>query len=117
MEIVEEAARPFAYDRMRMLQTWLCKSVPVMERAISGLPDGPLSLKCIFQGQLGDKEGSGKRVRLTFEDAKTAIASSTNRNSATVTLTIDPRFEEELFHPENIAERALVDCLLESLWH
>ncbi len=114
MEIVEEAARPFAYDRMRMLQTWLCKSVPVMERAFAGLPAGPLSLKCIFQGQLGDKEGSGKRVRLTFQDAKTAIAASTNRNSATVTLTIDPRFEEALFHPENIAERALVDCLLES---
>jgi hypothetical protein len=114
MEIVEEAARPFAYDRIRMLQTWLCKSVPVMERAFAGLPAGPLSLKCIFQGQLGDKEGSGKRARLTFEDAKTAIASSTNRTSATVTFTIDPRFEEALFHPENIAERALVDCLLES---
>ncbi|MFQ3458627.1 hypothetical protein PMN64_35655 [Bradyrhizobium sp. UFLA01-814] len=114
VDIIEEAARPLAYDRIRMLQTWLCKGVPVMERALSGLPAGPLMLKCVFQGQLGDKEGSGKRVRLTFEEAKAAIASSIDHANATVTLTIDPRFEEALFHPENIAEQALVDSLLES---
>lgn len=114
IDIVEEAARPFAYDRMRMLQTWLCRGVPVMEKALAGLSAKSLLLKCIFQGQLGDKEGSGKRARLTFADAKAAIASSIDHTNVTITLTIDTRFEEALFHPENIAERALVDCLLES---
>lgn len=114
VDIIEKAARPFAYDRMRMLQTWLCRGVPVMERTLAGLPAGPLLIKCIFQGQLGEEEGSDKRARLTFEDAKAAIASSIDHANATVTLTVHPRFEEALFHPENIAEQALVDCLLES---
>ena len=112
--MADKSARPFAQDRTRMLQTWLCRGVPVMERAFAGLPAGPLLLKCIFQGQLGDKEGSGKRARLTFEDAKAAIAPSIDHVNATVTLKVGPRFEEALFHPENIAERAFVECFLES---
>lgn len=114
VDIIEEAARPFAHDRIRMLQTWLCRGVPVMERALVGLPAGPLLLKCIFQGQLGDKEGRDKRARLTFEDARATITPSIDHARATVTLNVDARFEDALFHPENIAERALVDYLLGS---
>jgi hypothetical protein len=113
LDIADKSARPYARERMRMLQTWLCRGVPVMERALAGLPAGPLLLKCIFHGQLGDKEGSGKRDRLTFEDAKAAITPSIDHANAALTLTVDARFEEALFHPENIAERALVECLLE----
>ncbi|MBR1231698.1 hypothetical protein [Bradyrhizobium sp. AUGA SZCCT0182] len=114
LDMADKSARPFAQDRMRMLQMWLCRGVPVMERVLAGLPAGPLSLKCTFQGQPGNKEGIGNRARLTFEDAKAAITPSIDHANATVTLTVGPRFEEALFHPENIAERALVECLLES---
>ncbi|WP_051677570.1 hypothetical protein [Bradyrhizobium sp. URHD0069] len=113
LDIIDKSARSSAHERMKMLQTWLCRGVPVMERAFAGLPAGPLLLKCVFQGQLGDKEGS-EPARLTFEDARAAITPYIDRANATVTLTVCPRFEEALFHPENIAERALVECLLES---
>ncbi|WP_461325234.1 hypothetical protein [Bradyrhizobium diazoefficiens] len=114
VEIEEKVSRPFAYDRMKMLQTWLCRGVPVMERVFVGLPAGPLMLRCIFQGKLGGKEGSGERTRLTFEDARATIATSIDHANAIVTISMHPRFEEALFHPENIAERALVDRVLES---
>ena len=108
IEIAPGTSGYWAYERAKMLKTWLCRMVPVLERALPDLPSGPLLWRTKFNGPIGDREGKGKREFLTLEQAISTITTEAAPGGNTVTLVIDPQFEDAIFHPENIAERALV---------
>jgi hypothetical protein len=98
----------WAYQRAMMLKTWICRMAPVLETALPELPDGPLLWRVEFTGRCGDVEGNGRREFLTFEAALEAISMSLPGDGRTVLLIATPEFEKAIYHPENIAERALV---------
>jgi hypothetical protein len=106
-----EGSGHWAYQRSMTLKTWLCRAVPVLEPALSGLPGGPLLLRVRFEGRmLEDMEG--ERQQLSFEDAKSAITATVDAAAKTVSLVVGDAFEKALWHPENIAERALVEGIV-----
>jgi hypothetical protein len=74
-----------------------------MERAFASLPAGPLLLKCVFKGQLGDKEGSGKRARLTFEDA------APGRRAISPVVSCNARYEISMITREARQDEILAD--------
>jgi len=114
LETAEGTTGHWAFERSMMLKTWVSRAVPVLEPALPGLPAGPVLLRAKFEGRIGDRQG-GRRGRklLTFEDAKAAVEVSADVTTATVSLVAHQRFEEAIFHPENIAERALVERIIE----
>lgn len=69
--------------------------------------------RCRFEGNLGDIRGKPPEKRLTYDLAKAAISVHADIATSTVTITAAPTFEDALFHPENIAERAMMEGLLE----
>jgi hypothetical protein len=96
----------WAFERTRMLKTWLCRIAPLLEKELPQLPTGALVWRVKFEGEIGDKEGDGKREFMSFEAAlSTLTVEATGRS---VALVATPDFENAIFHPENIAERALV---------
>jgi hypothetical protein len=103
-----ETTGHWAYQRSMMLKTWICRMVPVLEAAIPALPNGPLLWRLEFMGKLGDVEGDGKREFQTYEAALETISIAVIDSGQTVTITASPEFENAIYNPENVAERALV---------
>ena len=102
-----------AYERSKLLKTWMCRIVPVLETDFPELPTGTLLWRSRFEGNIGDWGEKVARSRLTFDDAKSTISVEVDKASRIVSVVADALFEDAIFHPENIAERALVTGAVE----
>jgi hypothetical protein len=112
LETPEGNSGHWAYQWSMTLKTWLCRAVPVLEPALPCLPTGPLRLLVRFEGRMLE-DTKGERKQLSFEDAKSAITATADAAARTVSLVVGDAFEKALWHPENIAERALVEAIVE----
>ncbi len=113
LEAPENTSAQWAYERSKMIKTWVSRAVPALEAALPGLPKGPVRLWAKFEGEVGKLTDNGKFDLLTADQAKAAITASADDKTATVTVIVGPRFEQAIFHPDNIAERALVAGIVE----
>lgn len=109
LERTSNLSGTWAYERAKMLKTWLCRMAPVLDAAMPMLPTGPLLLRAKFEGPTGDRKEDGPREFLTLDAAKASIRIEADQGWAVVRLVASPSFEDAIFHPENIAEHALVD--------
>lgn len=103
-------------ERWKMVRCWLSRAAPVLEASISGLPDEQVLFRAKFEGELGDHEDRGGADRLSYDETKSQIRCEVDSDNKTVLLTFGARFEDAIFHPENIAERALVERLVEGFF-
>ena len=112
MSMPEDTPGPMGYERWRVVGVWLSRAAPVLD-VIEGLPAGPIKWRAEFGAfpNAWDVDVSSK----SFETARAAISVSVDRASGIVTTTAGPGFDEAIHHPENIAERALVDALIEGI--
>jgi hypothetical protein len=94
-----------------MATTWLKRAASVLEREFPGLPAGPILWRSIFQGQFGKVEIEGKEM--SYTDARGFVATTTDPLTNTITLDVAAGFEQAFFNIENVAERAIVDGLVE----
>lgn len=114
-ELASPAGGPYteSYDRWKMLGTWLIRSALVLEDALEQqLGHGPILWRCVFMrpSLAADLSKWGSEA-----GAKAAIRSVLYPQLRTVELIIDQGFDEALYHPENIAERALVRAFVEAI--
>ncbi|TGS46283.1 MULTISPECIES: hypothetical protein [unclassified Mesorhizobium] len=103
----------FAYERFRVLKTWLTRIAPILDSELQGLPPRPVCWNVIFEGDIGHHPAELGVVRLSFEDALAALSVEVSQEECTVTVTAKAEFEMTFLHPENIAERALVEKTLQ----
>jgi len=106
----QETPGALGYDRWRIVTVWLARAAPVLDKLLS-LPDGPVKWRAVFKETRGGLRG--QTPQLTYVQARAAITLSVDHEAQTVTTTASGDFEDAIHHPENIAERALVDALLE----
>jgi hypothetical protein len=102
----------FAYERFAMLSTWLSRAADMLE-GLSGLPSGPIYWKAEFSGLPSDFTGDSGRS--SYEEARASITVETSIGNSTFQTVADADYERAVFHPENIAERALVSALIEAV--
>ena len=100
----------FGYERWRMMTVWLTRVVPILDPVLS-LPPGPVRWRGIFRRVSGGLHRLG--AQLDYAKARAAVSVSVDHASGTVITTASEAFEDALHHPENIAERALVDAMIE----
>lgn len=108
LERTEGETGRWAFERYKMVKTWLVRMVPVLERAFPTLPEGAIVWRTHFDGLLGKQDARGERDFLTYDQALASLAADVRENNL-LYVTATPTFEEALFHPENIAEHALVE--------
>jgi hypothetical protein len=97
------------YERWRMMTVWLSRAAPILDAL--PLPAGPVKWRGVFPRVSGGlHKPSGK---LAYAEARAAISVSVDAATNTVITTVSAAFEDALYHPENIAERALVDAMIE----
>jgi hypothetical protein len=100
-----QAGDNVAYERRRMASVWLSRAAPIFEKALD-LPDGPIFWDLIFDGDLSDRRLL--KDRMSYEAARAAVSIEVNHNGSTIATRIGSAFDKAIFHPHNIAERALV---------
>lgn len=110
--VPDDTPRAIAFERWRMIATWLRRAVPKLDQ-LPRLPAGPVKWRAVFEAASGGLRGQGPER--SYEEARAGITVTIDRATATVTTTASPAFEDAIYHPENIAERALVDAILEGV--
>ncbi len=110
LERLEGQSTDQAYERFKMLRTWLSRMVPVLEREFSELPEGSIVWRARFNGQVPKRKVKSERDFLSYDQALGSLAVSPDESPyPLLQISADGSFEDALFHPENIAERALVE--------
>ncbi len=110
-EVGDSLSGQVGYQRMKLIMVWLPRLAPVLETAIKGLPEGPLCWRVRFNGAIS--ELADTVTPATFDDALQDIRFECDRDNRTVTVITGRRYEDAIFHPENIAERALLSRTVE----
>ena len=113
LETDSETTGYWAYQRFQMLKTWICLAAPVLDVSFPSLRPGPVLWRAKFEGLIGDKKGSGDRAFLTMEETLPNIEMEVT--STIISMTVRNGFEDAIYNPENIAERALVWRLVEGV--
>ncbi|HZF95703.1 MAG TPA: hypothetical protein VEZ20_12625 [Allosphingosinicella sp.] len=109
VESPQQAGGTVAYERWRMASVWLSRAAPRLEQKLD-LPAGAILWDLIFEGDLSDRRLV--HDRLTYEAARGAIRVEIDSARSTIVTHIGSDFDKALFHPQNIAERALVAALI-----
>lgn len=104
-----QAGGDVAYERWRMAGVWLSRSAPLLEDTLD-LPAGSIFWDLIFEGDLSDRRLI--KDRLTYEAARAAVRVQIDADRSTIVTRIGSDFDKALFHPQNIAERALVAAFI-----
>ncbi|MFD1767084.1 hypothetical protein ACFSAG_09530 [Sphingorhabdus buctiana] len=110
--IPEDVPGLFGYERFAMLSTWLSRAAEKLEGLV-GPPPGPIYWKAEFRGKPGDF-GRDER-RASFDEARATIQVEAKAGDSTFRTIADTGFERAVFHPENIAERAVVAALIDAV--
>lgn len=109
VESPPEVTGTAAYERWRTVATWLARAAPALDH-LSGLPAEPVQWRAIFES--GTDEPRPVTAALTYDEARAAIRVEVDRTHCVITTRATEAYERASFHPENIAERALVAALV-----
>jgi len=98
------------YDRWKMLGTWLPLAVDCLELIFGkAIGPGPVLWRCGFEAP---EEALRPEGNDSAGDLSTSISTRVDHENRTIELTIGLAFDKAIFHPINIAERALVRSLV-----
>ncbi|RKD50411.1 MULTISPECIES: hypothetical protein [unclassified Rhizobium] len=113
LETTDKTIGNFAYQRYQMLRTWLCFAAPVLDTAFPQIPPGPILWKVRFEGDLGDRAASHEGQFLTIEQTLTFL--DVEVTWSTISIDVGAEFEDAIYNPVNVAERALVTRFVEGV--
>lgn len=104
----------FAYERFRLLKTWIVRFAPELDRALPGLPKGVV-WDVRFEGDVGDHATALGETRRTYAQALEAVSVRCEPGPGTIVVTASVEFERAFRHADNIAERAILQRTIEGL--
>lgn len=109
VESPPDAPGSFAYERWRLVGTWLARVAPALD-GVTGLPPTPLLWRVIFES--ANHDGAQPQMLSTENEAKAAIFVEVDRERGVVTTRLTEAWTIAQFHPRNIAEHALFEALV-----
>lgn len=110
----ESVSAYYRYQRWLLVETWLGRIAPVLDQELSRIPNNPILWRCIFEGNIGDSKEPAEKS--SYEAALASITTTVDEDSLSVSLHVGEEFERAIFHPENIAEKALVYRTIEGFY-
>ena len=112
IEVPQGTSTDHSFQRWMVVMTWVARAVPELERWFHALPDGPILWVTRFLETVGNVDVDGP-LR-TFADARSGISATANCAAKTIEVVVGEPFESAIFNADNVAERALVDGLVEA---
>lgn len=115
MEIIPpEGTMPdLVFDRWRMLCAWLQRAAPVLDEAYTGLPSVPVSFQISFAEIVGTT--SGLVDPRNAHELRSLIRIVAEVGCPIVKIDVGAGFDDGLAQADNVAERALVEALVEGI--
>lgn len=110
IDIPSGTSGQIAYQRWKMMTTWLARAAPVLDEAFSDIAGGPVRWRAHFEGPLGKVDGMPQQM--SYAEARTQLSISAKAGASDLTTSAAPAFEKAHFNDDNIAERALVESLV-----
>ena len=107
----ENAPRDPVFQYWMMLCTWLRRAAPILDEAYPCLPAGPVSFRISFATIVGGTSG-----RVTPKDAnqlRSLVQVNAEFGLPSVRVDVADGFDDGLAQPENLAERAIAEALIE----
>jgi hypothetical protein len=101
------------YERWMMLCTWLRRAAPILDSAYAGLPPGPISVCVTFSEIVAVTQG--RATPKNADELRSLIHTTAGAGKDTIGIHIDTGFEDGFAQPDNVAERVLVEALVESV--
>lgn len=115
LSLPNENTETRSHDRWRMLQAWIEKSAIELDAEFgSDLGKGPILWRCAFEYEQRNLQEEFKTFG-TADDARDAIKITVDSDSRIIEFRITKQFDRALFHPENIAEKELVNALIKGV--
>jgi hypothetical protein len=111
IRVPETTSGDLGFRRMKMLMVWLARAAPVLDAAFPNLPEGALLWRGHFESATEEFDHAPKMA--TFEEALAEVDVTCDAEGRTVTVRTSRRYEDAVFHPENIAERAFITRTVE----
>ncbi|WP_375415051.1 hypothetical protein [uncultured Bradyrhizobium sp.] len=111
IEVPETTSGDLGFRRMKMLMVWLARAAPVLDAAFPNLPEGALLWRGHFESATEEFDHAPKVA--TFGEALAEVKVACDADYRTVTVNTSQRYEDAVFHQENIAERALITRTVE----
>ncbi|WP_432284203.1 hypothetical protein SLT36_20680 [Aminobacter sp. BA135] len=111
LETDEGVAGSMAFQRFQMLRTWICLIAPVLDVAFESIPSGAVMLRAAFKGSLSDRRAGIPEEFMTLEATLDFISASAH--GSIVDIEIADGFDHAVFNPENVAETAFVQRIVE----
>jgi hypothetical protein len=111
IEVSSETSGHFAFQRWKMATTWISRAAPVLDDAFADLPAGPILWRARFDGILGVLDDDSKKMG--YAEAKALLSVFAEVGGQEITIVAAPEFEGAYFNEDNVAERALVEMLIE----
>lgn len=101
-----------AFELMRLIRTWVSRFAPVLNHELPKL--APIvTWKLTFDGNIGDHPSAFGQARATLADALERVTVKLDLESKVCEVIAGVGFEAAFRHPENIAERALMQRTIE----
>jgi hypothetical protein len=113
LEIPSGTSADISFQRWKMMTTWLARSAPVLNEAFPEIADGPIRWRARFEGPLGNFDRVPQRM--TYAEARARLSVSAEAGGNDLTTSAAPAFERAHFNDDNIAERALVESLVDGV--
>ena len=106
----EDAPKDSAFEHWEMLNTWLRRAIPVIDRECTSLPAGPIE----FEVRFAEIEGNtlGMKPPISEADLRSLVSIVPGKCSAAVRVEVNKGFDDGLQRPENFAERVIVEGLV-----
>ena len=101
------------FDRWRMLCAWLQRAAPVLDEAYTGLPSVPVSFQISFAEIVGTT--SGLVDPRNAHELRSLIRIVAEVGCPIVKIDVGAGFDDGLAQADNVAERALVEALVEGI--
>jgi hypothetical protein len=106
----EAAPRESVYRHWMMLCVWLRRAAPILDDAFASLPPTPISYRVIFEEIVGATEGA-VRPKPT-DELRSLLGVNAEGGPTEIRIAVGKGFDDGLFQPDNVAERALVEALV-----
>ena len=101
-----------AYERWRLISMWLSRAAPVLDK-MSSLPNRSVLWEARFN--LPNSDTLEPQSEMDEQTTRDAISVEIDRSTNTVITTCTADFEYAFNHVENVAERVLVERLVEGI--
>lgn len=113
LEVEDKNALSTSYERWKLVCTWFPRIAATFEASFKNKMPSRLQLKLICETTFGTSHNRPQRMDL--DETRLEVSYTVEHDEFLVVIRTSRKFEDAFYHPENIAERAIVEAAVSGI--